>query len=50
LSRRVSLGVATRAERKQVVGIVAPAQLSRDDVIDLDGERSALDARGSRRA
>jgi hypothetical protein len=37
----VSRGVAPTAEASQVLGIVAPATLSRDDVIDLDGERPA---------
>jgi hypothetical protein len=35
------LVVAVRAEGAQVLGIVTPAQLSRDDVIDLGGERPA---------
>lgn len=41
----VALGVAVTAEAPQVRQLVAPASLSRDDVIDLLGSRSALDAK-----
>jgi hypothetical protein len=40
----VSLGVATRTERAQVLGTITPAQLTGDDVIDLGGERPTSSA------
>jgi hypothetical protein len=40
----MALGVAVAAQAPQVLQHVAPATLTRDDVIDLAGERPALDA------
>ena len=40
----MALGVAVRAQAPQVRKLVAPATLSRENVIDLGGERPALDA------